>query len=110
MENTKRYFSESSLARHLGTTRYRLQKAGLVPTVRSGIQKVFALDANDLERIEADFADSDSVILRRYQAASPAEQALMAADRQTFTILRNKLRPRLLAEHRASIKKNTTTN
>jgi len=105
----KRFFSESSLARHLGTTRYRLQSSGIAPAFRSGIQKLYGLTASELTKLEADFADESNLVIKQFSAASREEQARLASDPQAFAILRNH-RTKLAKLERATILKKTSTN
>jgi hypothetical protein len=104
MPNTKHYFSESSLARYLGTTRYRLQRAKLPVSFKSGIQKLYALDESELVALQQDFQDENGQIVAKFSAASPKEQQSMASNPEIFHVLKTRLHPALFSEQQKQAK------
>jgi hypothetical protein len=98
MANSKHYFSESSLARYLGTTRYRLQRAKLPVSFRSGIQKMYALNEGELVALQRDLGDESSQIIAKFSAATPKEQQAMASDPEILHVLKTQLHPSLFSE------------
>jgi hypothetical protein len=96
MNPQKFHFSESALARHLGTSRWHLRQSGIAPSFRTGLQKIYSLEKSELSRLEEKFANENNTIIREFSEASPARQQEMARDPYVFEILKTSFRERLL--------------
>ena len=93
------YFSESALAKELGTTRYQIAHSTQRPSHRAGTTKVFSLDESEVERLRRSFTNNADQVITEFDRADDAGRDHLAQDPAKYDVLRNHLHPRLRAEY-----------
>ena len=93
------YFSESSLAKHLGTTRHQIAISSLQPTCRAGSTKVYTFTEKEVQNLKRMFASDNDRIASEFERADDKRRDQMVQDPNIRDVLKYNLRPRLQAEH-----------
>ena len=98
MTETKRIlFSESALARELGTTRWAVANSDLEPISRAGMTKIYSMTEQEIDQARKTFTSSMRGVCDSYTKGDKATQLRMIANSRTADILKNHLRPQLVA-------------
>jgi hypothetical protein len=99
IESKRILFSESALARELGTTRWAVANSDLEPISRAGMTKIYAMSSQQLDQARKTFTSSMRGVCETYTKGDKATQLRMMANPRTADMLKNHLRPKLVAEN-----------